>query len=40
VSPPPLVLGGGTQLLMTTREGVGGPNSDEGTETLALFMFS
>jgi hypothetical protein len=39
----PLLLwfwGEGTQLLTTTREGVGDPNSDEGTDTVALFVFS
>ncbi len=32
-SPPPLVQGGYT---LTAGEGVGGPNSDEGTDTMVL----
>jgi hypothetical protein len=34
VPPPPFDSGGGTHSL--AREGVGGPNSDEGTETVVL----
>ena len=32
--------GGWDTIAYDSREGVGGPNSDEGTEILALFMFS
>jgi hypothetical protein len=38
VAPPLLVQGGATHSL--GREGVGGPDSDEGTETLILYACS
>ncbi len=38
VCPPPPVLGGGAHTL--AREGLGSPNSNEGTYTLVLFIYT